>query len=48
MAPPAPAPASAGMSDDDTARLKQLGELHANGVLSNEEFTQAKTKILDG
>jgi hypothetical protein len=41
-APPAPAP-SAGI---DMEQLKQLGDLHASGVLSDEEFAAAKAKIL--
>jgi hypothetical protein len=45
-APPAqPAPAAA---DVDIEQLKQLGELHANGILSDEEFAQAKAKVLAG
>ena len=42
-AAPAPAPAAA---DVDIEQLKQLGELHANGILSDEEFAQAKAKVL--
>jgi hypothetical protein len=41
--PPAAAPAAA---DVDIEQLKQLGELHANGILSDEEFAQAKAKVL--
>lgn len=41
MAPPAP---SGG--DDLIAKLTQLGELHAKGVLSDEEFSQAKARAL--
>ena len=40
---PPPAPAAA---DVDIEQLKQLGELHANGILSDEEFAQAKAKVL--
>jgi hypothetical protein len=40
---PAPAPASAG---PDLDKLKELGELHAQGILSDEEFAAAKAKIL--
>ena len=29
-----------------TERLTQLGQLHANGVLSDEEFAAAKAKVL--
>jgi hypothetical protein len=28
------------------AKLKELGELHSQGVLSDEEFAAAKAKIL--
>ena len=40
---PAPAPPSQGIDYDE---LKQLGELHANGTLTDEEFAAAKAKIL--
>ena len=39
----APAPASTGI---DMEQLKQLGELHTAGVLSDEEFAAAKAKLL--
>ena len=46
QAPPpvyaAPPPAEVDM----TERLTQLGQLHANGVLSDEEFAAAKAKVL--
>jgi hypothetical protein len=29
-------------------RLKQLGDLHDSGVLTDEEFASAKAKILSG
>jgi hypothetical protein len=32
--------------DDVTARLTQLGQLHAQGVLTDEEFAAAKAKLL--
>ena len=44
-AQPAPAPAAAGQ-DDMSAELKQLGDLHASGVLTDEEFAAAKAKVL--
>jgi hypothetical protein len=34
--------------DDLTAKLKQLADLHAQGVLSDEEFAAAKQKLLAG
>ena len=43
--PPAqPAPQSGGT--DRIAALKQLGELRAQGVLTEEEFTSEKARIL--
>jgi hypothetical protein len=46
-APAAPAAAApSGISADDTTRLKQLGELHAQGILTDEEFAQQKARIL--
>ena len=44
-APPAAAPAAGGI---DFEQLKQLGELHTAGVLSDEEFAAAKAKVLGG
>ncbi len=46
-AAPAPAPAPA-PAEVDIEQLKQLGELHANGILSDAEFAQAKAKVLGG
>jgi hypothetical protein len=43
--PPAPA-APAGGDDDMMAKLQQLGEMKANGLLSDEEFAAAKAKLL--
>ena len=42
----APAPAAGGLTDETLAKLKQLGELHASGVLTEQEFSQAKAKLL--
>ena len=44
-APPAPA-AAAPAADDETSELERLASLHDSGVLSDEEFTAAKAKIL--
>ena len=44
-APAAPAPA-AGMSGDTISQLKELGQLHEQGVLTDEEFAQQKAKLL--
>jgi len=41
----APAP-STGLSADDISQLKQLGQLHESGVLTDAEFEAAKAKIL--
>jgi hypothetical protein len=38
---PPPEPA-----EDPIAQLKQLGELHAQGILTDEEFAAQKAKIL--
>ncbi len=38
----APAPAA----DDTTAELQKYAQLHASGVLTDEEFAAAKAKIL--
>ncbi len=34
-------------AQDPTTELKRLGELHTSGVLTDEEFTAAKAKILN-
>jgi hypothetical protein len=50
-APPpaaAPAPAAGGMTDDAILQLKDLAALHEQGVLTDEEFTAQKQKILGG
>ena len=41
-AAPPPAPAE----DDQTTKLQNLAELHAQGVLTDEEFAAGKAKIL--
>jgi hypothetical protein len=46
-AQPAPAPAPAAPAQDDSiAKLKELGELHAQGILTDEEFAAQKAKLL--
>ena len=42
----AAAPAAAPATDDSMAKLQQLADLHSQGVLSDEEFTAAKAKVL--
>ncbi|WP_143767574.1 SHOCT domain-containing protein, partial [Rhodococcus opacus] len=43
-APPASPPPAAGA--DRLTALKQLGELHKQGVLTDDEFNAEKAKIL--
>lgn len=43
---PAPAAAPAAAAPDPIAQLKELGELHQSGVLTDEEFAAQKAKIL--
>ncbi|MFF9166384.1 MULTISPECIES: DUF4429 domain-containing protein [unclassified Streptomyces] len=47
-APPAAVPAAAAADDTDVLlrRLRELGELHRTGVLTDEEFTLAKQAVL--
>ena len=45
-APPPAAPASSGITSQDTERLAELGKLHDQGVLTDEEFAQQKARIL--
>ncbi len=42
-APPPPAPVE---EDPTVAKINQLAELHAQGILSDEEFASAKAKAL--
>jgi hypothetical protein len=45
--PPPAAPAAAAPSEDDTlAQLERLGNLKAQGILTEEEFAAQKAKIL--
>ena len=51
QAPPPPPQAAApaaptGLTDEGIAQLKQLGQLHESGVLTDAEFEAAKQKIL--
>ncbi len=39
----APAP---GLTDETIAQLKQIGELHQAGILSDEEFAATKARLL--
>jgi hypothetical protein len=44
--PPPPPPPSAPDPDAGLARLQQLGELRASGVLTEQEFQAQKSRIL--
>ena len=46
QAAPAEPAANGGLSSDVLAQLKQLGALHEQNVLSDEEFEREKTKLL--
>lgn len=47
-APPvqAPPPAAVAPGDDMMAKLQQLASLHSQGILSDDEFAAAKSKLL--
>ena len=47
-APPPEQYAAPAPEEDLTAKLQQLGELHEQGVLTDEEFAAAKQKLLAG
>jgi hypothetical protein len=42
----APPPEAAPAEDPTMAKLEQLGKLHADGILTDEEFASAKAKAL--
>jgi Short C-terminal domain len=42
----APPPAAGGLSQDAIEKLKELGQLHDQGVLSDAEFEAQKSKLL--
>ena len=42
----APAQAAPAAAADPVQQLKELGELHASGVLTDEEFAAQKAKLL--
>jgi hypothetical protein len=44
--PEAPPPASGPEEDPTIEKINQLAELHASGVLTDEEFAAAKAKAL--
>ena len=43
---PSPPPEAAGTESDVVAQLQQLAQLHDSGVLTDQEFTSAKQKLL--
>ena len=45
-APPPPPPAASGISSNTIEQLKQLGELHEQGILTDEEFAAQKQALL--
>ena len=45
-APPPPPPPAGGSQDEMFDQLRQLGELHDKGILTDEEFAAQKAKIL--
>ena len=46
-AQPAPAPAPAAPAPDPIAQLKELAELHLQGILTDAEFEAQKAKVLN-
>lgn len=44
----APAPVPAPAAEDTAAQLQKLGEMKAQGLLTDEEFAAAKAKVLAG
>jgi len=44
--PPAIAPAAGGITQDTINQLKQLGDLKAQGILTEQEFAAQKAKLL--
>ncbi len=47
-APPPPPPPAPDNSAEKLSQLRELGELHASGVLTDAEFEVQKAKILAG
>ena len=46
-APPVAPAAASGATDDTVSRLERLAALHAQGVLTDDEFAQQKKRLLD-
>ena len=47
-APAEPSQESAGPSHDAIEKLKDLGQLHDQGILTDEEFSTQKAQVLGG
>lgn len=47
QAPAQPAQVAAAPADDTLEQLQKLGELHQQGILTDEEFAAQKAKILN-
>jgi hypothetical protein len=45
---PATAPSASGLSGDAIGRLKELGQLRDQGILTDAEFEAQKSKLLGG
>jgi hypothetical protein len=45
--PPEPAPAPAAPAKDPIEQLKELADLHSQGILTDDEFAAQKSKILN-
>jgi Short C-terminal domain len=45
---PEPAPVAVASGPDRMERLRDLGSLHNDGILTDEEFEAEKRKVLDG
>ena len=43
-----PAPVAAAPAPDPIEKLKELGQLHEQGILTDEEFAAEKAKVLNG
>jgi Short C-terminal domain len=48
QAPVAQARQASGISDNTIEQLQKLGQLHDQGVLTDEEFNAQKQKLLEG
>jgi hypothetical protein len=44
--PPEPPAGGGGLTAEDTNRLAELGRLHEQGIVTDEEFAQQKARIL--